>query len=309
MNLPFKTLPDLLNHFNSEEKCRDFLEKMRWPEGNIKCPYCGCGNSYRCSDMKNYKCRRKECKYRFSVTVGTMMEKSRIPLQKWFAAAWLVTNHKKGISSCQLARDLGIGQKAAWFLIHRVREMVIEKAPDLLDSPVVMTDEMYVGGSISNMTKTRRKYHNDYHIDNKTPVMGLVEQDGRARLEIIGRRDSFKDVIRRNVKEDALIVTDEHSSYTGLANEFSGHVTVNHSQLEFKKDGFSTNAVEGLFSMFKRTVYGTYHKISVKHLDRYCQETSYRYNTRKTKDADRFMDVMNKTEGRLTWEKLTGKKG
>lgn len=236
-----------------------------------------------------------------------MMEGSKLPLVKWFAAAWLITNHKKGISSCQLGRDLGIGQKAAWFLHHRIREMIIDKAPDLLDN-VCMVDEMYCGGSISNMTKTRRKYHNDYHVDNKTPVIGIVEKDGKVRLELIGRKDSFKDVIRRNVSEDALIVTDEHLSYQGLANEFAGHVTVNHSNLEFKKDGFSTNAVEGLFSMFKRTVYGTYHQISVKHLDRYCQETAYRYNTRKTKDADRFMDVMNKTEGRLTYTKLTGKK-
>ena len=307
MQLPFKTLPDLIQHFNHEEKCRDFLEQLRWPDGEIICPYCGVRGAYRCSDMKNYKCKRKECKRRFSVTVGTMMEASKIPLQKWFAAAWLITNHKKGISSCQLARDLGIGQKAAWFLNHRIREMVIDKAPELLDN-VCMVDEMYVGGSISNMRKSKRQYHHDYNIDNKTPVMGIVEKDGNVKLEIIGRSDSFKDVVRRNINEDALIVTDEHSGYTGLANEFSGHVTINHSQLEFKKDGFSTNAVEGLFSMFKRTVYGTYHKISVKHLDRYCQETAFRYNTRKTKDANRFVDVMNKSEGRLTYTQLTGKK-
>jgi transposase-like protein len=307
MNLPFKTLPDLFAYFNHDDKCRDFLEKMRWPDGNIYCPYCGCNGAYRYANGREYKCRKKECKARFSVTKGTMMESSRIPLQKWFAAAWLITNHKKGISSCQLGRDLGIGQKAAWFLLHRIREMIIETSPDLLDN-VCMADEMYVGGSISNMRKTKRQYYNLYQIDNKTPVMGMIQRDGKARLQIIGRRESFKDIIRQNISENAIIVTDEHSGYTGLANEFCGHVTINHSKLEFKKDGFSTNAVEGLFSMFKRTVYGTYHQISVKHLDRYCQESTYRYNTRKTKDVDRFMDVMNKTEGRLTYTKLTGKK-
>jgi transposase-like protein len=307
MNLPFKTLPDLLQHFNSEEKCRDFLEKMRWPDGNIVCPSCGCKYCYRNSDMKSYKCRIKKCGSRFSCTVGTMMESSKIPLVKWFAAAWLITNHKKGVSSCQLARDLGIGQKAAWFLIHRIREMIIEQEPELLNN-VCMVDEMYCGGSISNMKKSKRHYYNLYNIDNKTPVMGMVEKGGKARLEIIARKDSFKDVVRRNVHENALIVSDEHSGYTGLANEYAGHVTINHSNLEFKKDGFSTNAVEGLFSLFKRMVIGTYHQISVKHLDRYCSEHTYRYNTRKTKDADRFMDVMNKTEGRLTYTKLTGKK-
>src|SRR5689334_12714887 len=138
MNLPFKTLPDLLNFFNREDRCIDFLEKLRWPDGNIICPKCYGTRCYRNSDMKTYKCRHLTCKARFSVTVGTMMENTKIPLAKWFAAVWLITNHKKGISSCQLARDLGIGQKAAWFLNHRIREMVIDKAPELLENVVAV---------------------------------------------------------------------------------------------------------------------------------------------------------------------------
>src|SRR5437868_2639263 len=145
MNLPFKTLPDLLQYFNNEDKARTFLEQMRWPSGNIVCPICGAKNAYRNGDCKTYKCRSKDCKMNFSVTVGTLMENTKLPLAKWFAAIWLVTNHKKGISSCQLARDLGIGQKAAWFVLHRVREMVMEKEPALLDN-VVAVDEAHVGG-------------------------------------------------------------------------------------------------------------------------------------------------------------------
>src|SRR2546430_6348612 len=156
MNLPFKTLPALLQHFNNEDKARDFLEKTRWPNGVIICPVCGTKGAYRMGNCRMYKCRANECKVNFSVTLGTMMENTKLPLAKWFAAIWLITNHKKGISSCQLARDLGIGQKAAWFVLHRVREMVMEKEPTLLDN-VVAVDEAHGGGRFANMHKTRRK--------------------------------------------------------------------------------------------------------------------------------------------------------
>lgn len=128
MNLPFKTLPELFQYFNHEDKARDFLKKMRWPDGRIICPICSKRGAYRNADMKHYTCRGTDCKARFTVTVGTMMENTKLPLAKWFAAIWLITAHKKGISSCQLARDLGIGQKAAWFLNHRIRQMVTEQA-------------------------------------------------------------------------------------------------------------------------------------------------------------------------------------
>lgn len=306
MKLPFKTLPDLMQYFNNEEKSRDFLERLRWPDGTIICPVCGTRGAYRNSDMKTYKCKGKACKTNFSVTVGTMMENSKIPLSKWFAAVWLITNHKKGISSCQLARDLGIGQKAAWFLLHRIREMVTDKAPQLLDN-ICEIDECYVGGRMANMSKTKRTIYRDFGRDNKTPVMGILERDGKVRLSVIGR-DSFKDVVRQNVATSAVVVTDEHGSYQGLANEYKGHITVNHSRLEFKNGIYYTNGIEGFFSLLKRAIIGIYHQVSPTHLHRYCHESSYRYNTRKIKDCDRFLDAMQKTKGRLTYQKLTEKK-
>jgi hypothetical protein len=302
MNLPFKTLPDLLQYFNHEEKARDFLEKMRWPDGRIICPICGVRGAYRNADMKTYSCRDKTCKARFSVTVGTMMENTKLPLCKWFAAIWLITAHKKGISSCQLARDLGIGQKAAWFLNHRIREMVIDKAPELLQE-IVSIDETYVGGKWANMNKTKRTRIQAQGIDNKIAVMGLVQREGKGRFAVIGK-DSFKEVVRRNVSTGAIIVTDEHNGYQGLDKEYNGHVTINHSRLEFVQDGFSTNSVEGMFSIPKRAIIGIYHQVSPYHLHRYCHEVSYRYNSRKVKDCHRFIDAMTKTKGRLKYKDL-----
>lgn len=235
-----------------------------------------------------------------------MMENTKLPLAKWFAAIWLITNHKKGISSCQLARDLGIGQKAAWFLTHRVREMVIDKAPELLEG-ICEVDETYVGGRWANMRKSKRTALQESGKDNKTPVMGLLQRDGRVKLSVIGN-DSFKDMVRKNVSTEAVVVTDQHGSYQGLENEYKGHIWVNHSMLEFKNGIYWTNGVEGLFSQFKRTVLGTYHHISVKHLQRYCHESAYRYNERKTKDNLRFVQVIGKINGRLKYKDLIGKK-
>lgn len=302
MNLPFKTLPELMQYFNHEDKARDFLEKMRWPDGRIVCPICGKRGSYRNSDMRTYSCRDMACKARFTVTVGTLMENTKLPLCKWFAAIWLITGHKKGISSCQLARDLGIGQKAAWFLNHRIRAMVTEKAPELLED-IVSVDETYVGGRWANMKKTKRTLLQEGGKDNKTAVMGMAEREGKVRLTVIGK-NNFKEMVRANVGKAAILVTDEHNGYAGLDKEYTGHVTVNHSKLEFVQDGFSTNNVEGVFSQFKRMIIGIYHQISPTHLHRYCDEATYRYNTRKIKDVERFMDAMTKTSGRLTYKAL-----
>lgn len=302
LQLPFKTLPELLQYFNTEEKARDFLEKMRWPDGRIACPICGKRGAYRNCDFKNYTCKDMACRSRFTVTVGTMMENTKLPIAKWFAAIWLITAHKKGISSCQLARDLGIGQKAAWFLNHRIREMVAEKAPELLEN-VVSVDECYVGGRWANMNKTKRTKLQAAGKDNKTAVMGMMQREGKARLSVIGK-NSFKDVVRANVDKGAILVTDEHLGYKGLENEFNAHVTINHSQLEFIRDGFSTNNVEGVFGQLKRMVIGIYHQISPYHLQSYCNEAAYRYNTRKIKDVERFVDALKKTKGRLRWNDL-----
>jgi transposase-like protein len=300
----FKSLADLAQYFSHEDKARTFLEKLRWPDGRIICPLCGVRGAYRNGDCKTYKCRDKYCKARFSVTKGTYFENTKLPLAKWFMAIYLVSAHRKGISSCQLARDLNIGQKAAWFVLHRVREMLKDGSGTFLTG-LVEIDETYVGGKVANMRKTKRKQITDAGIDNKTPVMGMVQRDGKAKLQVIGRK-SFKTVIHENVKKEAILITDSHSGYEGLNKEYAGHEAVNHSQLEFKRGIYYTNSVEGFFSTFKRGIIGIYHQISPKHLQRYCEEFTFRFNSRKETDGHRFVTTFNNIQGRLTYQQLIG---
>lgn len=302
----FSTLTEVLDYYKSEDRCRDTIERMRWPEGNIICPKCREEKAYRMGDCKHYKCRSRQCRNRFSVTVGTVFEGTKLPLAKWFAGIYFVINRKKGISSYQVARDLGIGQKAAWFMLCRIREMLKNKSVELLDN-IVEVDETYVGGKWENMCKDKRAKLRAAGRDTKTPVMGLLERDGKTRLRVIGK-ETFKDLVRQHVCEDAVIVTDSHLGYQGLANEFVGHAVVNHSIEQYKDGIFNTNSIEGAFSHFKRMVIGTYHSVSPKHLHRYCEEFSHRWNTRKQKDTERFMNTLKQTEGRLKWKDLIGKK-
>ena len=304
--MQFKNLQEAMQYFSNEDKCKDLLAKMRWNDGKPVCPKCKASGAYAYGNCLWYKCRNQQCKNRFSVTVGTFCEGTKLPLSKWFIAMWLVGNRKKGTSSLQIARDLSIGRKAAWFLLHRVRAMLAEKAPEKLLG-FVQVDETWVGGKLENMNKGRRKKYRSTGCDNKYPVMGLLEQDGTARLKVVGVK-SLKELVRVNVDKSAHIITDSHLGYKGLDKEYAGHDTVNHNEQEFKNDcGFSTNQVEGFFSCLKRTVIGTYHSISRKHLQAYCDETAYRYNTRKVKDNDRFLDLLQRTEGRLKYDQLINK--
>lgn len=303
--LQFKNLKELLATLYDEEVCRKYLERMRWGEEPF-CPHCGSTKPYRRDDGRGYRCRDKTCRKDFTVTVKTVFENTKIPLSKWLAAIFLLTGHKKGISSAQLARDLGVTQKTAWFLNHRIRLIMCDPAPPKLDN-IVEVDETYVGGKWENMNKGRRQKLRDYGADNKVAVMGMVERDGKARLTIIGK-SNFKEMVRLNVDKNAVVMTDAHQGYVGLAQEFAGHHSVNHSQSEYRRGIAHTNSVEGFFSCLKRSIYGIYHQVSPKHLQRYCTETSYRYNTRHIKDADRFRMTISNVEGRLKYKTLIAKK-
>lgn len=298
----FNNINEVIAYFSNEDRCRTMLEQQRWPDGKIVCPKCGQRGAYRNSDMKTYKCKSKTCMNKFSITVGTMFEGSKLPLSKWFTAMYLVTAHKKGVSSLQLSRNLGIGQKAAWFMIHRIREMLKDKNAEQLSNTVEI-DEAYIGGKWANMSKKKRAIMAEGGKDNKTAVMGMVERQGNAKLTVIGKRN-FKEVVRQHVSTNAFINTDEHLGYWGLNLEFADHDSVKHSSGEYRKNDVYTNTVEGFFSHFKRMLQGTYHNISPKHLQSYCDEHAYRYNTRKIKDIDRFALTFTKIEGRLTYNTL-----
>lgn len=287
-----------------ESECRAYMEKMRW-NGNPICPFCGEHKPYKLGDGKTYRCRAKTCKKDFSVTVGTVFENSKVPCSTWIAATWLLYNRKKGVSSLQLQRDLGVTQKTAWFILHRLRYLAdTPPTPDLEN--IVEVDETYVGGTFANMNRGRRKKWQESGKDNKVPVMGLIERGGKAKLTVIGH-NSFKDVVRANVDRGAIVVTDQHLSYQGLNEEFADHQTVNHSIEEYKRGIYYTNSIEGFFSLFKRTIIGTYHQVSPKHLHRYCAESTYRFNTRKIEDKNRASTVLSRPEGRLKYKQLIDK--
>ena len=301
----FKTLKQLFLHFAEEKTCLEYLEQQLW-SGKPVCPHCGSERVYRLANGKQFKCgNKKTCDKKFNVLTGTIYENTKIPLSTWFGAIWLLTAHKKGISSHQLARDLGVTQKTGWFLLHRIRLIMGDPNPEPLEC-IVEVDETYCGGKFENMNRGRRKKWQEAGKDNKTAVMGMVQRGGKAKLQVIGN-DSFKDVVRQNVDTSAVVVTDSHLSYVGLAQEYEAHESVNHSIQEYKRGEFYTNTVEGIFSMFKRGVVGIYHQISAKHLFRYCDEFSSRYNTRKLKDSERFKITISQSKGRLTYAKLIQK--
>lgn len=302
--MEFKNLKQLMAYLADDDRCREYYAQLRWG-GCPTCPHCGHSNPYKLKGGKLYRCSAKTCRKNFTVTVGTIFEKSKIPLSTWMAAIFVLTGHKKGISSHQLARDIGCTQKTAWFILHRVRHIMGDPEPEPLTN-IVEVDETYVGGKFANMNRKRRKDFQELAIDNKTAVMGLLERDGKARLTVIGGY-SFKDVVRANVNENAVIMTDTHLAYQGLAYEYAGHGTVNHSQSQYRDGAVYTNGVEGFFSCLKRSIIGIYHQVSPKHLQAYCNETSYRFNTRKITDKDRFIVTMQNTKGRLTYKKLIGK--
>lgn len=299
-----KNLKELMARLTDENVCREYMEQMRW-NGSPVCPFCGHSKPYKLANGKTYRCKDKACKKDFTVTVGTVFENSKVPLSTWIAASYVLSAHKKGISSCQLARDLGITQKSAWFVLHRLRLAMGDPEPEPLEN-IVEIDETYVGGKWDNMNRKRRAQQRESGMDNKTPVMGLLQRDGKAKLTVIGQH-TFKEVVRQHVNKNAIIATDTHLSYQGLDQEFAGHGTVNHSQDEYRNGIYYTNSVEGFFSLFKRTIFGTYHQISPKHLHRYCSETSYRFNSRKIKDKERFNRLLSHTEGRLTYNELINK--
>jgi len=293
----FATIFQFQKHFNTDEKCRKFLEEQRW--GNEPaCPHCGSTNVCRfATDKRIFKCREKECRKKFSVTVGTIYEHTKIPLTKWFLASYILTNHSKGISSLQLAGWLGVTQKTAWFLNHRIREMLIDKEPELL-SGIVEVDETYVGGKISNKHVSKRKDFNA--LDNKTMVFGAVAREGKLITKIVSdtTADSLVSAVTESVAEGSIMVSDENVSYARLSKAYR-HAKVNHSAGEYVRGAAHTNTIEGAWSLLKRQITGIHHSVSPQHLQRYCNESTFRYNQKGEAQDERFRHSITNCEGRL----------
>lgn len=289
----FKTLLQLFDYFKTEEICRSTLEQQRW-NGTPECPHCGYTKIYRTA--RGFKCANPDCYKKFSVTVGTVMENTKISLRLWFAGIYLITSSKKGISSHQLARMLGTSQHTGWFLLHRIREMLKDQSTEQLRN-IVEVDETFVGGKRKNKHKAERdrlaKVGTGYV--EMAPVVAMLERKGRLRLVTVpGSRvngEILKPIIRQHVEKSSLLITDGFGGYYGLNKEY-WHEQLEHNKDEFVRGSFHTNSVEGFFGILKRGIIGIYHYVSPEHLHRYCNEFAYRYNTRDLTDYDRFMESL-----------------
>lgn len=305
----FKNIFDFQKEFSSEEKCREYLEAQRW-NGTPACPFCGSLNVHRFPNNKIFKCREKTCRNKFSVTVGTIYENTKIPLSKWFLATYILSVHSKGISSLQLAGWLGVTQKAAWHLNHRIREMLTDKAPELLDG-IVEVDETYVGGSLKNIharKKEKLKLKRDH---NKTMVFGALQRNGRVRTKVIPDTsiDNISEAIEGFIAKQSTIVSDELKAYQKVGKKYN-HKKVNHRNKEYvrKEDILvHTNNIEGYWNILKKQIDGIHHSVSPKHLQRYCNESAFRYNNRAAFQDERFANALANCQGSLKYKALIGK--
>lgn len=302
----FKTLPALFGAFPNEQVAIDHLTSIRWANGKF-CPLCGNFNEAKIGTLKGtntHKCY--ECKKRFSIKVGTIFQDTKLPLRTWYAAIWMITNHPKGIASTTLATDLGITQKSAWFVLHRLRHAA---RTDSFNAPLsgdVEADETAIGGKEKNKHESKRKHAGRGSV-GKTIVMGLVERGGEVRAGVVADTTArtLQAVVRVHVAEGSNLYTDEAGGYRGLQGSYNHH-TVNHGAGEYVRHFHAhTNSIESVWALLKRQIVGTHHWVSPKHLDRYVGEMTYRLNRRELARGDRVNDLLAQVEGPLPYKVLT----
>jgi transposase-like protein len=265
----------MIERYGTEDKCREFLEELRWPDG-VECPRCA-SDAVRVKDRPQWRCR--SCDYRFSVTAGTVFADSHLPLWKWFLASYLVIESKKGISAKQLQRTLGVTYKTAWYLGHRIRSAMEEDSPVPLRG-IVEVDETYVGGKARGRKGSKGGPGRG---TKKAMVLGAIERGGEVRIRVGDRpnKATLHAFIHENVADDAeAIHTDAWQAYRGIGDADTRHEFVSHNQGEWLRGIVHTNTVEGVWSLLKRSIVGSYHQLSAKHLPAYLDEISFRFNNR-----------------------------
>jgi transposase-like protein len=302
-----KTLQEAITHFADPERCFGFAVSLRWPDGKVTCPRCGSDQHSFVSTRHIWFC--KGCKKQFTMKVGTIFEDSPLGMDKWMTGLWLLVNCENGISSCEVARDLGITQKSAWFMMHRLRLAMQSGSFQKMRGEIEL-DETFVGGKARNMhiSKRRAKVTGTGHKD-KTPVLGFLQRDGEVRTRVISstKRKTLFPEIEKHIEEGSAVYTDALHSYEGLARKY-GHQVIDHA-IAYVNGRVHTNGLENFWSLLKRTIRGTYVSVEPFHLDRYLDEQVFRYNNRLEKnDGQRFAEVMSRISGRrLTFDQLTGK--
>lgn len=304
-NLP-KTLTGITRFFDDPQLCIDFVATLRWGNGEPVCQHCGEVGAYFLASRKIYKC--KKCRKQFSVKMGTIFEESAVSLDKWLIAIWHIANCKNGISSYELGKNIGVTQRTAWFMNHRIRTAMSVGSIEKL-SGTVECDETWIGGDGKNMhhkEKVRRgvKKGTPKH---KIPVLGMLERKGKVKAQIIEkiRISHLGPIIDANVERGTNLMTDQATPYELLSNLYI-HEAINHS-VEYVRGNIHTNGIENFWSLLKRTIKGTYVSVSPEHLQKYIEEQVFRYNERKGTDQQRFVAMIELISGkRLTWNRLVG---
>jgi len=321
MEYAVKTLQQAIQYFADSENCRKFMVFMRWPDEVPRCPYCGATKLTWLAKAKVYQCYGDHLKKKFSLKVGTVFEDSPIGLEKWLPAFWLLSNCKNGISSYELHRALGVTQKTAWFMLHRIRLAMESKSFLKMGGddrgPIVEVDETFIGGKPKNMHIRKRARLKGSSVDDKAIVMGMLERTTKqVRAKVIPnvRRESLLPEILSEISKGSVVFTDGHTGYQGLTEQGFIHATVDHLS-EYVRGSVHTQGIENFWSLLKRGLNGTYIAVEPFHLERYLAEQIFRYNNRATKDnplndSDRFVLAVSQITGkRLTYAELTGKVG
>ncbi|CAM3196743.1 ISXO2-like transposase domain-containing protein [Sphingomonas antarctica] len=297
---PFDTILQMMNALPDEQAAVDHFTAIRWKNGAF-CPHCKSARVYHFSDKRTHKCG--DCRKRFSIKVGTIFEDSKIPLRSWMLAIWLITSHKKGIASTQLAKDIGVTQKTAWFMTHRLRYAIKTQSFNRPLAGVVEADHMFVGGKEKNKHASKRIGGKQGGV-GKAAVLGMLERGGELRTGAAPRGIAVQGIIHANVRQDASLMTDSDHAFRALGDTFDHH-RVNHTKGEYVRGIAHTNGIESVWALFKRQINGTHHWLSPKHLNAYLGEMTWRFNLRTMNEGDRVNALLAQTAGRLTYKALT----